>query len=125
VFVHISVVERAGLGGLDEGQRLAMKVVTTKRAARLPPLPCSTKRERSAKPACAPRRANGEGMPSGMQVAAFLRIHRDLFGWGRGGGRSEARNDAFRGTELSVPTGGFASFFRRPADRTSGSSRRC
>jgi CspA family cold shock protein len=29
VFVHISVVERAGLRGLDEGQRLAMKVVTT------------------------------------------------------------------------------------------------
>jgi CspA family cold shock protein len=29
VFVHISVVERAGLRGLDEGQRLAMKVVKT------------------------------------------------------------------------------------------------
>jgi cold shock protein len=29
VFVHISVVERAGLGGLDEGRRLAMKVVRT------------------------------------------------------------------------------------------------
>jgi CspA family cold shock protein len=29
VFVHISVVERAGLRGLDEGQRLAMKVVRT------------------------------------------------------------------------------------------------
>jgi CspA family cold shock protein len=31
VFVHISVVERAGLGGLDEGQRLAMKVVRTQK----------------------------------------------------------------------------------------------
>jgi len=31
VFVHISVVERAGLGGLDEGQRLAMKVVKTQK----------------------------------------------------------------------------------------------
>jgi CspA family cold shock protein len=29
VFVHISVVERAGLRGLDEGQRLAMKVAKT------------------------------------------------------------------------------------------------
>jgi cold shock protein len=29
VFVHISIVERAGLGGLDEGQRVAMKVVKT------------------------------------------------------------------------------------------------
>jgi CspA family cold shock protein len=29
VFVHVSVVERAGLRGLDEGQRLAMKVVKT------------------------------------------------------------------------------------------------
>jgi CspA family cold shock protein len=29
VFVHISVVERAGLGSLGEGQRLAMKVVKT------------------------------------------------------------------------------------------------
>jgi CspA family cold shock protein len=29
VFVHISVVERAGLRSLDEGQRLAMKVVKT------------------------------------------------------------------------------------------------
>ena len=29
VFVHISVVERAGLRGLDEGQRLAMKVART------------------------------------------------------------------------------------------------
>jgi CspA family cold shock protein len=31
VFVHISVVERAGLGSLDEGQRLAMKVVRTQK----------------------------------------------------------------------------------------------
>jgi CspA family cold shock protein len=31
VFVHISVVERAGLRGLDEGQRLAMKVVRTQK----------------------------------------------------------------------------------------------
>jgi CspA family cold shock protein len=31
VFVHVSVVERAGLRGLDEGQRLAMKVVTTQK----------------------------------------------------------------------------------------------
>jgi cold shock protein len=29
VFLHISVVERAGLRGVDEGQRLAMKVVNT------------------------------------------------------------------------------------------------
>jgi cold shock protein len=29
VFVHVSVVERAGLSGLDEGQRLSMKVVKT------------------------------------------------------------------------------------------------
>jgi CspA family cold shock protein len=29
VFVHVSVVERAGLRSLDEGQRLAMTVVTT------------------------------------------------------------------------------------------------
>lgn len=29
VFVHVSVVERAGLRGLDEGQRVAMKVVKT------------------------------------------------------------------------------------------------
>ena len=29
VFVHVSIVERAGLRGLDEGQRLAMKVVKT------------------------------------------------------------------------------------------------
>ncbi len=29
VFVHASVVERAGLDGLDEGQRLSMKVVKT------------------------------------------------------------------------------------------------
>jgi cold shock CspA family protein len=39
VFVHISVIERAGLRGLDEGQRLAMKVVKTW-AARLQPSPC-------------------------------------------------------------------------------------
>jgi CspA family cold shock protein len=31
VFVHIFVVERAGLRGLDEGQRLAMKVVRTQK----------------------------------------------------------------------------------------------
>jgi len=31
VFVHISVVERAGLRGLDEGQRLAMKVARTQK----------------------------------------------------------------------------------------------
>src|SRR5436190_20912719 len=29
VFVHVSIVERAGLPGLDEGQRVAMKVVKT------------------------------------------------------------------------------------------------
>ena len=31
VFVHASIVERAGLRGLDEGQRLAMKVVKTQK----------------------------------------------------------------------------------------------
>ena len=31
VFVHISIVERAGLRGLDEGQRVAMKVVKTQK----------------------------------------------------------------------------------------------
>jgi CspA family cold shock protein len=31
VFVHVSIVERAGLRGLDEGQRLAMKVVKTQK----------------------------------------------------------------------------------------------
>jgi CspA family cold shock protein len=31
VFLHISIVERAGLRGLDEGQRLAMKVVKTQK----------------------------------------------------------------------------------------------
>jgi CspA family cold shock protein len=31
VFIHISVVERAGLSGVDEGQRLAMKVVKTQK----------------------------------------------------------------------------------------------
>jgi cold shock protein len=31
VFLHISVVERAGLRGVDEGQRLAMKVVNTQK----------------------------------------------------------------------------------------------
>ncbi len=31
VFVHISVVERAGVRGLEEGQRLAMKVVRTQK----------------------------------------------------------------------------------------------
>jgi cold shock protein len=31
VFVHISIVERAGLRGLDEGQRLAMKVAKTQK----------------------------------------------------------------------------------------------
>jgi CspA family cold shock protein len=31
VFVHISIVERVGLRGLDEGQRLAMKVVKTQK----------------------------------------------------------------------------------------------
>jgi CspA family cold shock protein len=31
VFVHASVVERAGLRGLNEGQRLAMKVVKTQK----------------------------------------------------------------------------------------------
>jgi CspA family cold shock protein len=31
VFVHISIAERAGLRGLDEGQRLAMKVVKTQK----------------------------------------------------------------------------------------------
>ena len=31
VFVHISIVERAGLRGLNEGQRLAMKVVKTQK----------------------------------------------------------------------------------------------
>lgn len=31
VFVHASIVERAGLRGLDEGQRVAMKVVQTQK----------------------------------------------------------------------------------------------
>jgi CspA family cold shock protein len=31
VFLHISIVERAGLRGLDEGQRLMMKVVKTQK----------------------------------------------------------------------------------------------
>ena len=31
VFLHISVVERAGLRGVDEGQRVAMKVVKTQK----------------------------------------------------------------------------------------------
>jgi len=31
VFLHISVVERAGLSGVEEGQRLAMKVVKTQK----------------------------------------------------------------------------------------------
>jgi CspA family cold shock protein len=31
VFLHISVVERAGLRGVDEGQRLSMKVVKTQK----------------------------------------------------------------------------------------------
>jgi CspA family cold shock protein len=31
VFVHVSIVERAGLRGLGEGQRLAMKVVKTQK----------------------------------------------------------------------------------------------
>ena len=31
VFVHISVVERAGLSGLAEGQRITMRVVDTQK----------------------------------------------------------------------------------------------
>jgi CspA family cold shock protein len=31
VFVHASIVERAGLRSLDEGQRVAMKVVQTQK----------------------------------------------------------------------------------------------
>jgi CspA family cold shock protein len=31
VFLHVSIVERAGLRGLNEGQRLAMKVVKTQK----------------------------------------------------------------------------------------------
>jgi CspA family cold shock protein len=31
VFLHISVVERAGLRAVEEGQRLAMKVVKTQK----------------------------------------------------------------------------------------------
>jgi cold shock CspA family protein len=31
VFLHISIVERAGLRTVDEGQRLAMKVVNTQK----------------------------------------------------------------------------------------------
>src|SRR5258706_2802734 len=31
VFIHLSIVERAGLRGLDEGQRLVMTVVTTQK----------------------------------------------------------------------------------------------
>jgi len=31
VFLHISVVERAGFRAVDEGQRLAMKVVKTQK----------------------------------------------------------------------------------------------
>lgn len=31
VFVHISAVERAGLGGLNEGQKISYEVVTDRR----------------------------------------------------------------------------------------------
>ena len=39
VFVHISIVEHAGLRGLDEGQRLAMKVVKTQKGREATALP--------------------------------------------------------------------------------------
>jgi len=34
VFVHISAVERAGLSGLDEGQKLSYEVVTDSRTGK-------------------------------------------------------------------------------------------
>ncbi len=34
VFVHISAVERAGLSGLDEGQKLSFEVVTDSRTGK-------------------------------------------------------------------------------------------
>ena len=34
VFVHISAVERAGMSGLDEGQKLSFEVVTDSRTGK-------------------------------------------------------------------------------------------
>ena len=34
VFVHISAVERAGLGGLNEGQKLSYEVVSDRRTGK-------------------------------------------------------------------------------------------
>lgn len=34
VFVHISAVERAGLSGLNEGQKLSYEIVTDKRTGK-------------------------------------------------------------------------------------------
>jgi cold shock protein len=34
VFVHISAVERAGLGGLNEGQKIAYEIVADKRSGK-------------------------------------------------------------------------------------------
>jgi len=39
VFVHASIVERGGLRGLEEGQRLAMKVVRTQKGREAISLP--------------------------------------------------------------------------------------
>ncbi|WP_373503857.1 cold-shock protein [Aestuariivirga sp.] len=35
VFVHISAVERAGMGSLNEGQKISYEVVTDKRSGKL------------------------------------------------------------------------------------------
>lgn len=35
VFVHISAVERAGMGGLNEGQKVSYEIVTDKRSGKL------------------------------------------------------------------------------------------
>jgi cold shock protein len=34
VFVHISAVERAGMGGLNEGQEIAYEIVADKRTGK-------------------------------------------------------------------------------------------
>ena len=34
VFVHISAVERAGMSGLNEGQKVSFEIVTDKRSGR-------------------------------------------------------------------------------------------
>ena len=35
VFVHISAVERAGMSGLNEGQKISFEIVTDKRSGKL------------------------------------------------------------------------------------------